>query len=100
MGLSSFTVEALPGDGMSAIIELARRGELIGIDGIPLDADWLEGKVLMFVNVASHCMFTKQYEGLILLQRVLQNHGFSVIGVPCNQFEDLEPGTPEQIRSF
>ncbi|MDR3375709.1 MAG: glutathione peroxidase [Ancalomicrobiaceae bacterium] len=59
-----------------------------------------EGKVLLIVNVASKCGFTPQYEGLEALQRRFGPAGFSVIGVPCDQFGGQEPGSAEEIATF
>jgi len=58
------------------------------------------GKVLLIVNVASHCGFTPQYEGLEALYRRFKDRGFEVLGFPCNQFGAQEPGTEAEIRSF
>ena len=60
----------------------------------------LRGKVALAVNVASQCGLTPQYEGLEQLQRELREHGFTVIGFPCNQFGAQEPGTEPQIVQF
>lgn len=74
--------------------------ELTGIDGRPLDPGLLLGKSVLVVNVASRCGLTPQYEGLERLQRRYGDAGFTVLGVPCNQFAGQEPGTPEEIQSF
>lgn len=58
------------------------------------------GKVLLFVNVASQCGHTPQYAGLEKLQERYATRGFSVIGVPSNQFGGQEPGSPEEIAEF
>ena len=58
------------------------------------------GKVLLIVNVASKCGLTPQYEGLERLQKTYAERGFSVLGFPCNQFLEQEPGTPEEIQTF
>jgi len=57
-------------------------------------------KTLLFVNVASKCGLTPQYEGLEALQRKYEAQGFTVIGFPCNQFMGQEPGTAEEIQEF
>lgn len=62
--------------------------------------DALSGKVVLIVNVASRCGLTPQYEGLEAMQRELSPLGFSVLGVPCNQFGAQEPGSPEEITTF
>ncbi|WP_410537850.1 glutathione peroxidase [Streptomyces sp. KL2] len=58
------------------------------------------GKVLLVVNVASKCGLTPQYEGLERLQKKYADRGFTVVGVPCNQFMGQEPGTAEEIGTF
>src|SRR5450631_3821404 len=57
-------------------------------------------QVMLIVNVASKCGFTPQYSGLEALYRKLHDRGFSVLGFPCNQFGQQEPGSEEQIRRF
>jgi len=52
------------------------------------------------VNVASKCGFTPQYEGLEALHREFAPQGLTVIGMPCNQFMNQEPGTDEEIAEF
>ena len=54
----------------------------------------------LVVNVASRCGLTPQYEGLEQLQREYGARGFTVVGVPCNQFARQEPGTAEEIATF
>jgi glutathione peroxidase-family protein len=60
----------------------------------------LGGKALLVVNVASKCGLTPQYSGLERLQERYADKGFSVVGFPCNQFADQEPGTAEEIQAF
>ena len=62
-------------------------------------ADW-DGKALLFVNVASRCGFTSQYDGLQALWAKYKDKGLVVVGVPCNQFGSQEPGKAEEIQSF
>ncbi|KAF9897151.1 peroxiredoxin hyr1 [Lobosporangium transversale] len=59
-----------------------------------------EGKVVLVVNVASKCGFTRQYAALEELYKKYKDQGFVVIGFPCNQFGGQEPGTNEEIESF
>ena len=59
-----------------------------------------KGKALLVVNVASRCGLTPQYAGLQKLQDTYAGQGFSVIGFPCNQFMEQEPGTPDEIAEF
>ncbi|HSP09095.1 MAG TPA: glutathione peroxidase, partial [Candidatus Dormibacteraeota bacterium] len=56
--------------------------------------------VVLAVNVASKCGFTPQYAGLQKLHDRYSARGFTVIGIPCNQFFRQEPGSPEQIQQF
>ena len=58
------------------------------------------GRPALVVNVASRCGLTPQYEGLEQLQREYGARGFTVVGVPCNQFAEQEPGTAEEIATF
>lgn len=59
-----------------------------------------QGKAVLLVNVASKCGLTPQYAGLERLQKQYGDQGFSVLGVPCNQFAGQEPGSAEEIQSF
>ncbi|KAG0377587.1 glutathione peroxidase gpx1 [Mortierella sp. AD032] len=59
-----------------------------------------EGKVVLVVNVASKCGFTKQYTGLEELYKKYKDQGFVILGFPCNQFGGQEPGNEEEIESF
>ena len=58
------------------------------------------GKAALVVNVASKCGLTPQYTGLEELHAELAPRGFTVIGVPCNQFKGQEPGSAEEIAEF
>jgi glutathione peroxidase len=58
------------------------------------------GQVVLIVNVASKCGLTPQYTGLEKLQERYAAQGFTVLGVPCNQFLGQEPGTAEEIAEF
>ncbi|ORZ12671.1 thioredoxin-like protein [Absidia repens] len=66
--------------------------------------DWnlneLKGKVVLVVNVASKCGFTKQYAGLEELYQKYKDQGFVIVGSPCNQFGSQEPGTEDEIQNF
>lgn len=70
------------------------------LDGSVAPSSDFEGKVLLFVNVASKCGFTPQYEGLQNLHETYQGKGLEVIGVPCNQFKAQEPGDANDIQQF
>lgn len=69
------------------------------IDGVPLNLNELKGKKVLFVNVASKCGYTSQYEGLQKLHEVYGDK-VTIIGLPCNQFMGQEPGTHQEIVSF
>ncbi|WP_433430969.1 glutathione peroxidase [Nonomuraea sp. CA-141351] len=58
------------------------------------------GKAVLVVNVASRCGLTPQYGALVQLQEQYGPRGFTVIGMPCNQFAGQEPGTAEEIQEF
>ena len=80
---------------MESIYDIA----LEGIDGKPLDLSQYKGKKILFVNVASECGFTGQYDGL---QELYENYKdkLVIIGLPCNQFGSQEPGSEQEIQSF
>lgn len=59
-----------------------------------------KGKVVLIVNTASKCGFTKQYEGLEELYEKYKDQGFVILGFPCNQFGAQEPGSNEEIKNF
>jgi glutathione peroxidase len=60
----------------------------------------IKGKAALIVNVASKCGLTPQYAGLEALHEDLAPKGFTVVGVPCNQFKGQEPGSAEEIAEF
>jgi len=70
------------------------------LDGSAADLHDLQDKAVLIVNVASKCGLTPQYEGLERLQQRYAERGFTVLGVPCNQFMGQEPGTAEEIQTF
>jgi glutathione peroxidase len=74
--------------------------EINRLDGTPMDLSELQDKAALIVNVASKCGLTPQYEGLERLHEAYSARGFTVLGVPCNQFLGQEPGTPEEIAEF
>jgi glutathione peroxidase len=70
------------------------------LQGPPFDLEELKGKAVLVVNVASKCGLTPQYTGLERLQERYGDRGFTVLGVPCNQFAGQEPGSAEEIAAF
>jgi glutathione peroxidase len=83
-----------PEGGPTALSDL----ELTALDGSPFDVGSLEGKVVLFVNVASRCGLTPQYTELVALHGA--HDDLIVVGVPCNQFLGQEPGSAEEIAQF
>ena len=74
--------------------------KLTAIDGRKLDLSVHKGKVIVVVNTASECGFTSQYKQL---EQIYQKHhaqGLVVLGFPCNQFGEQEPGENEEIAEF
>ncbi|QIK37172.1 glutathione peroxidase [Caldichromatium japonicum] len=70
------------------------------IDGVEQSLADYRGKVLLIVNVASRCGLTPQYAGLEKLWRTYRDRGFAVLGFPCNQFANQEPGPEPEIAAF
>lgn len=70
------------------------------IDGQPAPLADYRDKVLLIVNTASQCGFTRQYAGLEELYRKHRDRGFVILGFPCNQFGAQEPGDEEEVKSF
>lgn len=70
------------------------------IDFEEITMDHSKGKVLLIVNTASNWGFTPQYEELEALYQKLGNEHFEILGFPCNQFGNQEPGDTAQIKSF
>jgi glutathione peroxidase len=70
------------------------------IDGAEQSMQEYHDQVLLIVNVASKCGFTPQYAGLEALYRKLHPRGFSILGFPCDQFGQQEPGNEQEIRTF
>lgn len=73
---------------------------IAALDGTPLDLGAFAGQAVLVVNVASKCGLTPQYAGLERLQERFADQGFTVLGVPCNQFAGQEPGSAEEIQTF
>ncbi|MEV6931482.1 glutathione peroxidase [Dactylosporangium sp. NPDC051485] len=74
--------------------------EIADLQGKPLDLGQFRGHPVLVVNVASRCGLTPQYADLEALHKEYSDRGFSVLGVPCNQFAGQEPGTSEEIAEF
>jgi glutathione peroxidase len=70
------------------------------IEGQPIELSTYKGKVLLIVNTASECGYTSQYKGLQELYAKHVDKGLVVLGFPCNQFGQQEPGSSATIKSF
>ncbi|MDO9616861.1 MAG: glutathione peroxidase [Pseudomonas sp.] len=81
---------------MSAFHDLKLRA----LDGQELPLAPFKGQVVLVVNVASKCGLTPQYAGLEKLHQQYHAQGFTVLGLPCNQFAEQEPDSEEAIREF
>jgi glutathione peroxidase len=69
-------------------------------DGATTSLAGYAGKLVLIVNVASKCGLTPQYEGLETLYREDRGRGLEILGFPCNQFMEQEPGTDAEIQEF
>ena len=74
--------------------------EVLSFENEIVTFDHFKGDVLLIVNVASKCGFTKQYQGLQNLQDQYRSKGFRVLGFPCNDFGNQEPGELDEIKEF
>ena len=70
------------------------------LDGSALNLSEYKGKVIIIVNVASQCGFTKQYEDMQNIWEKYQSKGIVMLGIPSNDFGKQEPGTSEEIKNF
>ena len=73
---------------------------LTALDGTKIENTKYEDKVILFVNVASKCGYTRQYSGLQSLYEKYKDRGLVIMGVPCNQFGNQEPGNAAEIQTF
>ena len=74
--------------------------EILSFNNEKITFDHFKGNVLLIVNVASKCGFTKQYKALQTLQDKYESKGFRVLGFPCNDFGNQEPGELDEIKNF
>ncbi|MGW0912319.1 glutathione peroxidase [Streptomyces sp. NPDC002784] len=74
--------------------------EIGALQGGSAEVKQYVGQVVLVVNVASKCGLTPQYSGLERLQERYAERGFTVLGVPCNQFLGQEPGSAAEIAEF
>ena len=81
---------------MTAVYDVTARA----LDGAEVSLDRFRGQALLIVNTASKCGYTDQYAGLEALHREYADKPFEVLGFPCNQFGNQEPGLAAEIASF
>lgn len=74
--------------------------EVEKINGEKIPLSKYSGKVTLTVNTASKCQFTYQYEQLQDLYERYKDLGFEILGFPCNQFDNQEPGSSEEVQEF
>jgi glutathione peroxidase len=84
----------------SAPVPAALHFTMPTLDGAAADLGRYRGRVVLIVNVASQCGLTPQYQQLQALQEEYGPQGLAVLGFPCNQFRQQEPGTAAQIKEF
>jgi len=72
----------------------------MSIDGAPMPFRNFQGQPILFVNTASKCEFTPQYQALERIWEDYRQSGAMIIGMPCNDFGNQEPGTEEEIQEF
>ncbi len=92
----SFSTMAQNKDNMATIYDF----KALASNGEEIDFKAFEGKVLLIVNTASKCGFTPQFDGLEALNEKYRDRGLVVIGFPCNQFKEQDPGSDNEIQQF
>jgi glutathione peroxidase len=103
------SISVLLASTISAKINTAANGNESGnihdvvvrdMNGKDVNLSQFKGKVLLIVNVASKCGYTKQYAGLEAIYEKYKAQGFEILAFPCNDFGGQEPGTNEEIVEF
>jgi glutathione peroxidase len=98
--LFGFTLAGSAGEKGGNKVPATLHFKMTSLDGKEVDLKEFQGKVVLFVNVASECGYTPQYKPLQDLYVKYAKDGLVIIGVPCNQFGKQEPGNNEQIADF
>ena len=100
LGLAAMAGAGAPSGAESQSAKTAWHFAFTSIDGKPMPLADFKGRVLLVVNTASFCGFTKQYEALQALNAKYEAQGFNVIGVPSNDFGGQEPKAAGEIKEF
>lgn len=100
LGLAAMAGAGAPSGAESQSAKTAWDFAFTSIDGKPMPLADFKGRVLLVVNTASFCGFTKQYEALQALNAKYEAQGFNVIGVPSNDFGGQEPKAAGEIKEF
>jgi len=89
------------GQGVAqTVAKTAHDFDFVSIEGNPLPLAGFRGKVVLVVNTASFCGYTRQYDGLQSVWERYRDRGLVVLGVPSNDFGGQEPGSEAQIKNF
>ena len=96
VAMAAATVQAQTKDTMATIFDFTATAS----NGKEINFKDFEGKVLLIVNTASKCGFTPQFDGLEKLNEAYRDRGLVVIGFPCNQFANQDPGSDSEIEGF
>jgi glutathione peroxidase len=100
VGLLLVAGPALGDDKGDKKVPAALNFKMKGLDGKEVNLADFQGKVVLFVNVASQCGHTPQYKGLEALHEKYGDKGLVIVGVPANDFGQQEPGSDEEIATF
>jgi glutathione peroxidase len=73
---------------------------VLDMEGKEVKLSSYNGKVLLIINVASYCGYTKQYKGLEAMYKEYKDHGLEILGFPCNDFGNQEPNSLDEIQNF
>jgi glutathione peroxidase len=99
-GLFATCVTVRAADKGDAKVPAALNFKMNDISGKPVELSQYQGKVVLLVNVASKCGYTRQYQGLEKLYEQYGKDGLVVIGIPANEFGRQEPGSDAEIKQF
>jgi glutathione peroxidase len=100
LSLGGFSVLGNAGEKEGKKVPAVLNFKMAGLDGKEVDLAKYQGSVVLIVNVASECGYTPQYESLQAFYAKYANKGMVILGVPCNQFGNQEPGSNKEIAEF